>query len=88
VLFAEVVCVVTELDTGVDTGLDVEVGSGGGRAAAGVPGRAEFPWFLGPADATVVDGAVTDADRARPAPVIEAVPEPARPPGSGAITRR
>jgi flavin reductase (DIM6/NTAB) family NADH-FMN oxidoreductase RutF len=52
VVMAEVVCVVADEDL-----LDAVVSE---PVLAGRQNRAEFPWFFGPADGTVVDGTVID----------------------------
>lgn len=52
VVMAEVVCVVADEEL-----LDPVVPE---PVAAGGAGRAEFPWFFGPADGTVVDGTVIE----------------------------
>ncbi|WP_214406359.1 flavin reductase family protein [Pseudonocardia lacus] len=87
VLLAEVVCVVAE-----DAELDAVLGAlpePGGRAAPdGRPGAGTlFPWFLGPTDGSVVDGAATGpTPRPGAGPlVIDAAP---RPPDAGPVTRR
>jgi hypothetical protein len=86
VLLAEVVCVVGE-DDELDTLLGAPLGAAPepGRGSSSRPRGAGtvFPWFLGPADGSVVAGAVdARAGRAGPEPlVIDSAPEPPEPPG-------
>jgi hypothetical protein len=102
VLLAEVVCVVAE-DAVFDAVLDaldpvpdaVDETRDGPRRRRPGPGAVLFPWFLGPTDGSVVDGAASaTAGRGAAAPlVIDAAPEPPGslfdpPPDPGPVTTR
>jgi flavin reductase (DIM6/NTAB) family NADH-FMN oxidoreductase RutF len=105
VLLAEVVCVVAE-DAVFDAVLDAPSDSASNTAPDAVdgsrdrprrpgPGAVLFPWFLGPTDGSVVDGAASaTAGRGAAAPlVIDAAPEPPGslfdpPPDPGPVTTR
>jgi flavin reductase (DIM6/NTAB) family NADH-FMN oxidoreductase RutF len=91
VLIAEVVCVVAEDDQLAGLG---PVPAGGLPAGGPGPvpaGRAEFPWFLGPADGSVVDGSVVDGSVVDGSPVDGSAVDGSAGPGAaveGPVTRR